>query len=406
MNKNTQFSLLIALLLALFVGNAQIQVTTFYEENINNSLSLSRAQFKDNGIFFTQLNFNEGGGNFIKLNESDHNNSTVIGSYDTNTSVIDLKVYGNDLYWIKSVFDAGTGTYIPDIYLKDLTNPNQNDTLIVSNAEIEILTESLGSISEIVVFGSKIFIVHNKYIPVDDIRVATIFYREINGPPNSPFQTLISKENSIFSDLKIHNDFLYYLDLDEGLNKFDLNNLDAGATVVSNDIFETYAIISDTEVIFRGYEFNDDPNGSNFKLFRASFEDPNNPSINRLELNAEFGNFSNLSYLNNEVYFHDDVRNADGLESSNIYKFSLPTLSTEDHSIANSVTLYPNPTSTYLTLGNLKTKEVYSVYNSIGAKIRSGQISANDKIDISSLSAGLYFFKLERKEVVMKFIKN
>jgi len=81
------------------------------------------------------------------------------------------------------------------------------------------------------------------------------------------------------------------------------------------------------------------------------------------------------------------------------------SLSVNDFETYNSIQLFPNPSTHYIQLSNLKNKENYSIYNILGTEINKGTISAHEQIDINELTNGLYFLKIENGST-FKFIKE
>jgi hypothetical protein len=67
--------------------------------------------------------------------------------------------------------------------------------------------------------------------------------------------------------------------------------------------------------------------------------------------------------------------------------------------------IFPNPSSDFIQVSGLTKNENYTLYNVLGAKIRSGQIYNNAQIDISPLNNGLYFLKFNSGTVI-KILKN
>jgi hypothetical protein len=82
------------------------------------------------------------------------------------------------------------------------------------------------------------------------------------------------------------------------------------------------------------------------------------------------------------------------------------TLSTETFEAATeSLSLYPNPANTFVKINGLKASENYSIFNTLGAEVKSGMVSNNEEISIADLNAGMYFMKLEGDRTI-KFIKR
>ena len=73
--------------------------------------------------------------------------------------------------------------------------------------------------------------------------------------------------------------------------------------------------------------------------------------------------------------------------------------------LLDDLLLYPNPTSSIIYLSNDVSMD-YVLYNSIGQRL--GQGITLGQIDISQLTNGIYYIKLEKdnKSTTRKIIKN
>jgi hypothetical protein len=85
--------------------------------------------------------------------------------------------------------------------------------------------------------------------------------------------------------------------------------------------------------------------------------------------------------------------------------FGTITLGTNSYQSNSNIKVYPNPANGYVTISGLVDTVNYSVYNVLGAQIRTGSTTSDQKIDIQNLSKGTYFIKLENKNTI-KFIKD
>jgi hypothetical protein len=85
--------------------------------------------------------------------------------------------------------------------------------------------------------------------------------------------------------------------------------------------------------------------------------------------------------------------------------FGTITLGTNSYQSNSNIKVYPNPANGYVTISGLVDTVNYSVYNVLGAQIRNGSTTSDQKIDIQNLSKGTYFIKLENKNTI-KFIKD
>ena len=82
------------------------------------------------------------------------------------------------------------------------------------------------------------------------------------------------------------------------------------------------------------------------------------------------------------------------------------TLSNNDFNTSNpDLKLYPNPSTDFISISGIKTEKKYEIISYLGAKIIDGSLTNNEKINITSLSNGIYFLKFDNGNT-LKFIKN
>jgi hypothetical protein len=70
-----------------------------------------------------------------------------------------------------------------------------------------------------------------------------------------------------------------------------------------------------------------------------------------------------------------------------------------------SMVVYPNPSSGFIRIDNLKTEGNYKIYNIMGVLAFEGYIGKNDQINIQTLKNGLYFIQFKNRNGI-KFIKE
>ncbi|MFZ1593600.1 MAG: T9SS type A sorting domain-containing protein, partial [Chitinophagales bacterium] len=63
----------------------------------------------------------------------------------------------------------------------------------------------------------------------------------------------------------------------------------------------------------------------------------------------------------------------------------------------NNITLYPNPTTTYIVINDVIDKRTYQILNSSKQVIKNGELNENGKIDVHSLEAGIYYLQMDEK---------
>jgi len=81
------------------------------------------------------------------------------------------------------------------------------------------------------------------------------------------------------------------------------------------------------------------------------------------------------------------------------------TLSSANYKFEDTVSLYPNPSSDFIGVSNLKLTKKYTILNMIGQVVKQGVISNQEKIYIGDFSNGLYVLKFDRKNAI-KFMKK
>lgn len=81
------------------------------------------------------------------------------------------------------------------------------------------------------------------------------------------------------------------------------------------------------------------------------------------------------------------------------------TLGTESSFDLESVILYPNPSSDFISVSGVTGNKSYVVYDLLGKEVLKGTILKNDKINIQSIDSGMYFIQLESTDSI-KFIKE
>ncbi|MFK5891548.1 MAG: T9SS type A sorting domain-containing protein [Flavobacteriaceae bacterium] len=94
------------------------------------------------------------------------------------------------------------------------------------------------------------------------------------------------------------------------------------------------------------------------------------------------------------------------LQNDKIIKFNTTTLGIDIFKNENDNTnIYPNPSNNFIQISGFNNARIYTVYNNLGYKVKSGSINKNKKISIQNLANGLYFMKFDNG-YTLKFIKE
>lgn len=100
------------------------------------------------------------------------------------------------------------------------------------------------------------------------------------------------------------------------------------------------------------------------------------------------------------------ITSASGLEWFGVDEIRTPSLSTQEFDGLNTqIRLFPNPSTDYIQISNLKNTENYKIFNVLGSEVANGIVSDEEKIDIQNLTNGLYFLRFDNGNT-MKFIKE
>ena len=162
-------------------------------------------------------------------------------------------------------------------------------------------------------------------------------------------------------------------------------------------------VTADAEVYFR-FEANVYPNVD--------------PSYNTVNVALLASNGANAEYevaipattdTYNSAIFYVVTRDVDvSMSEIKIVASAEDTASIDKNNLSN-VSLYPSPAQNELTISAENTIQNVTVYNVLGRKVQSFNVNATSKkLDVSSLSTGIYILKYTANNVVgsMKFIKE
>jgi len=87
-----------------------------------------------------------------------------------------------------------------------------------------------------------------------------------------------------------------------------------------------------------------------------------------------------------------------------------PSLSTEDSKVQNTIIVFPNPTSDYLKVSDLKDNTKITIYSISGKKVKEIKTSGESKtiIETSNLAKGTYILNIKwnNKDINKKIIVN
>ncbi len=97
-----------------------------------------------------------------------------------------------------------------------------------------------------------------------------------------------------------------------------------------------------------------------------------------------------------------------GADDGGGYSYERSTNSTTGNSVfglTSQIKIFPNPTEAYLQISGLINTTNFEIYNIAGKRILEGNVSGNQKISVMDFSNGVYYLKLDNKDV-FKFVKR
>ena len=186
--------------------------------------------------------------------------------------------------------------------------------------------------------------------------------------------------------LAISNNILYFSDFDDNfISKVDLTaNVPVISQVISGLDEPAFLSVAGSELYIAQY-----------KPGTLSKIDIANPVINDVATNL--GGVYGLA--NNGTYLFFSQR-----DSNKISKIALPNLSTPNFDAGKRISIYPNPTSDFLTLDNVPSNSKIAI-SDVNGRIMKQFTYQKPTIDIQSLQKGIYFLTINKTETI-KFIKN
>jgi hypothetical protein len=320
---------------------------------------------KNNLLFIGEA----GSSTFSKTDLSQGDPKSVV---DINTNLIfiaDMIFDGNILYF-SSADNSGS------IYKLDITDSSNTITTVVTN---------LGTNpSGLAIHGSELYIalrLHKKILKID-----------VTDTNPTPVEVVSNVSGNIIIDLAIHQDYLYFTHTNR---------------ISRIDITQTTPIVELFVDNLNG------PNGlelyENFLLIALSQNSSSGKKIGMIDLNdsnpvvqdlaVDLDDAWNLAIEDNTLYIAEQV-------TGKVSTLNISTLSNDDFSDEKVIVMYPNPSSDFITISNLKSSVNYTVADLSGRVVLKSNLSQGESIDIRSLSKGVYLIHLENYSNTYKIVKN
>jgi len=141
--------------------------------------------------------------------------------------------------------------------------------------------------------------------------------------------------------------------------------------------------------------------GEYYGLYFGKYNNGNYENLTSIETGSHGNSFLQINFDNQNTPFVIYSRFL--FASSHIRKFTSNLNINEFNQ--NNLSVFPNPTSSFLTIHNINSPTNFSIYSISGKLVSSGEVSNNEKINLTSLTKGIYFLKLKKRNSI-KIIKK
>lgn len=341
--------------------NAQV-VTEFVTDNdMTETISLA---FYGNDLYFSswwEENWNNPYDDIYKISKIDITESTP-----TIIDVVNLPNLPGGMVFKDNYLYFSHGYTISKIDITENT-PNIIDIINV-NSRVEGMAIHGNELYFTVAIGSKI-----SKINITDTTPVMV---DVANDLDSPYD-LVFKGNELYFSNQYH------------INKINITETAPNPNLVSN-VSYSRGLVFDDDILFIAKQIDGE-------IYSQDVTLPSNASL----LHTSYNAFNDIALLNNDLFITG---------FNNIYKIEnvsdLVSLSVSENSFStNKYKIYPNPTFNEISISGIRSKEAFIIYDVYGKEILKGTISVNEKIDVKSLSNGLFFIELDNGNR-LKFIKT
>ncbi|WP_445749847.1 T9SS type A sorting domain-containing protein [Polaribacter sp.] len=285
-------------------------------------------------------------------------NNTLIYSYATNPSDIELDLINGKIY------HAING----EVFTTDLDGTNKNSLITYTPSATNLLN------------GIELDLINN-HMYIMDINGDSIIRYDLNGNNNTAIYNYTggTQYPTDFA-LDVENNKIYHISRDNTAAEIFTTDLSGN----SKTVLLTYT--AGSSLLYIDIELDIDNN----HMYLLS---TNGDLLDRYSLNG-----TNKTLIQSYPgSFPKDIV---------IYKTD-STLSLNDTELNDTeIAVYPNPSSKFIQISGIKGDEkAFSIYNTHGIKVKTGTIQENNKINIQTISNGIYFLIFENGNSI-KFIKK
>lgn len=355
--------LLLVLLFSVLETHSQVQVT----EVVSGLAEPSASMLVGNDLYFTQsdfVNFTNG-----KLSRIDITDATPVIE-DIFTGFVDgpgsIVINGNQL-----IFTEQSTIYGVDIS--------------AATPELEIIFQfpqdgSIFAVEDIALAGNDLYMVDswNNIITRIDITESDPEAVTVLDNLSGPTSMLIDGELAYITEYDINS-----------VSRFKINDPAPATEVISSDFFGPLSLAL----------IGNDLYVAEFRADKISYIDISQTSPVLVDLISGLEGPVGLDFVGNTLYFSETF-------NGTISRIELAPVSVEDQSENSGLQVSPNPASSFVQISGLTASERYSIVNSLGQIVESGNVVNNGQINVSNLDSGFYNILFKNTQSSSTFVKH
>ncbi|WP_333850551.1 T9SS type A sorting domain-containing protein [Epilithonimonas sp.] len=253
--------------------------------------------------------------------------------------------------------------------------------------------------NDFIAYGASIKNPDNTYYGVDG---------QIHSTPNDAgtvnnFVTKISKQGDIIWETPIFSKTFNYSKI----------NIDSSSNTYVFGTWMEKLNIQNLNFNLSPYDFSVNllklDNNGNIKYAKELYTAPRGSGSTPSNLEISVLSNSKIALAGNTLgnnLLNGDINNLNG-DNYYIAVLEEEVLATNDVDKNNTLKIYPNPTSDFLTLNTKEKINNFEIYDSSGKKV-NGELNSNNQIDVSKLLKGVYYIRIltGKDSWTSKFIKK
>ena len=262
---------------------------------------------------------------------------------------------------------TGMAVYNNKLYYSNVTADKISyvDLSVSSPTEVDVVTGIIEHPQQITIIGDELYYITN---------YPTSIYK-IDLTQTTPTPTLVYSSSGTIYDgfgLEAIGTTLYFTDLSGGqVYSMDLTQSPVTPTVITTSYFPSCLSVVGNQLYFNSYLL-----GETYKL------DTTTNTVTTIATGVGYP--VGLDYYNGKMYIIDYF-------NGKIFSTAVPLAT--DNMVKNTIAIYPNPATDFISIANLQEATTYEIYSVDGKQVLAGTIAPDTNIDVQTLAQGMYVVK-------------